>query len=134
MGKKSKLFIIVAATSIILAGGRMALIEAGGHGAAGSPAGVARNLPDGRYETASRARVPFGKIAVFPHVALRVEIAGGRIAKIEMRSPSALAKDARFKAMGDRIIAEQSLDVDVVSGASYSSAAYLAAVAKVVKQ
>lgn len=52
----------------------------------------------------------------------------GRVASIEIVSPEAMRTSESFAELPKRIVAGQSLGVDVVSGVSYSSVAYLKAV------
>jgi uncharacterized protein with FMN-binding domain len=116
--------------AVVVSVGLIAIAAANGASGDGTVEGIGKGVPDGRYEAAARAKVPFGSIALLPRVKVRVAVEGGRLAGIEMLSPRALADDERFKALGGRVIEAQGTEVDGVSGATFSSAAYLAAVRK----
>jgi uncharacterized protein with FMN-binding domain len=78
-----------------------------------------QGVPDGTYEGAYR---------VFPvKVRLRVTIAAGRIENIELLEHFN-GKGTAAEALIPRVIERQSLDVDIVSGATYSSKAILKAI------
>jgi uncharacterized protein with FMN-binding domain len=85
-------------------------------------------LPDGTYTGAYTLALPPGHIAMYRHVGVQVTICGGRYAGITIVEPQALAAKSGFLSLVDRIEAANSLHVDAVSGATYSSRAMLKAV------
>jgi uncharacterized protein with FMN-binding domain len=89
-------------------------------------------LPDGSYRGAARVAVPQGAIAAYPYAEVRVDVAGGLMTGIDMIEPAALCGDSGMAALRRRIVAANSVDVDGVSGASFTSAALRLAVAKAV--
>jgi uncharacterized protein with FMN-binding domain len=106
----------------------------GGGNASGLVTGLASGLRDGSYEAAAKAKVPFGKIVMLPKIKVRVAVRDGLITGIELLSPSALAEDEKFLALGKRVVDSQSAEVDTISGATYSSSAFLAAVREAVSE
>ena len=85
-------------------------------------------LPDGIYEGEYALAIPPGNIAVYRRVSARVAVSAGAYEGIAIVSPAALADDPRFLGMIDRIVAANSLHVDGVSGATFSSRSLLKAV------
>jgi len=90
-----------------------------------APSGPAR-LMDGVYRGIGRSRPPFGTIAVFRKVEVELRIADGRIVGVRLLRPRML--DEKLAPLGARVVERGSADVDGVSGASWSSAAYRNAV------
>ena len=90
-------------------------------------------LPDGSYSGAASVYVPVGSFAMEPRAAAEVTIAGGRIASVVMTEPKSFPGGiGRFDELAARVVAAQSVDVDTVSGASFTSKAFLKAIAKAV--
>lgn len=83
---------------------------------------------DGDYMGSYKIEVPPGDAAAFPMVSVLVTLRGSRITEITISKPKALANEEDFTAYKTRIIEAQSLDVDGVSGASYSSKAMAKAI------
>lgn len=83
---------------------------------------------DGDYMGSYKIEVPPGDAAAFPMVSVLVTLRGSRITEITISKPKALAGEEDFTAYKTRIIEAQSLDVDGVSGASYSSKAMAKAI------
>jgi uncharacterized protein with FMN-binding domain len=87
--------------------------------------------PDGVYEGSYTLAVPPGGMAVYNSRSVAVTVKSGRIDSISVTKPKELAKDDVYAAVvagPSGIIAKQTLDVDALSGASYSSKALLKAV------
>lgn len=82
-----------------------------------------RGLPDGTYTGEYRIVPPFGAFAVYKRVKVRVEAAGGRVQRITILFPEPLK--AGLTALVDRVIQRQSLNVDSVTGGTWSSRALL---------
>ena len=82
-------------------------------------------VQDGRYEAAQRNLPVTAKV--------RVTVEGGRIADIELLRHFH-GPDHGADAIVERVIAEQSLQVDAVSGATYSSKVVLKAVESALRQ
>jgi uncharacterized protein with FMN-binding domain len=87
-------------------------------------------LLDGTYKGSARVAVPQGSFAAFPFAEVEARVAGGRIAELRLLGPSALSQDPDFAAMRARIVAASDIDVDGVSGATFTSAALRLAVAE----
>ena len=83
---------------------------------------------DGDYMGSYKIEVPPGDAAAFPMVSVLVTLRGDRITEITISKSKALAKEEDFTAYKTRIIEAQSLNVDGVSGASYSSKAMAKAI------
>jgi uncharacterized protein with FMN-binding domain len=87
--------------------------------------------PDGTYNGSYTLKLPPGGMAAFRSITVDVTMGGGVITTIVITKPKDLAKGDFSNAIvaGPKgVIAKQSLDVDAVSGASYSSKAFLKAV------
>ena len=91
-------------------------------------------LPDGIYRAKASVAVPLGSVAAFPWAQAEVEIAGGAYASVRMTAPSSLVDDPKFLELAANIVAKNKIGVDTVSGATFSSKAFLKAVAKAVTQ
>jgi uncharacterized protein with FMN-binding domain len=65
----------------------------------------------------------------------KVTVKSGKVADIELLSPAGGSKDnMQQEALYDRVIQKQSLQVDLISGATLTSKAYLQAVENALKQ
>ena len=87
--------------------------------------------PDGVYSGSYKLAMPHGGMAAFPFVSVEVTMKSGRIESITMTKPQQLASGKFYDAIvtgPTGVIARQSLGVDAVAGASYSSKAFLKAV------
>lgn len=87
-----------------------------------------QNITDGAYEGAYRIKPPRGETAFLKHVAVRVSVANHDVTAIAITEPGALAGDPDFEDYARRVAETDSLDVDGVSGATYSSKAFAKAV------
>ena len=85
-------------------------------------------VADGSYEGVYRVDPPRGETAFLKRVSVRVTVAAADVTAIEITSPRALAGDPDFIDYAARVAAEDSLAVDGVSGATYSSKAFAKAV------
>jgi uncharacterized protein with FMN-binding domain len=87
--------------------------------------------PDGVYEGSYTMAMPPGVIAVYHSISVAVTVKAGRIESIAITKPRQLSDDEIYNVMvagPSGIIAKQSLDVDAISGASFSLKALLKAV------
>jgi len=88
--------------------------------------------PDGVYEGSYTLAMPRGGIAAYGHSAsVAVTVKAGHIDSISVTKPKQLSKGRVYDAIvagPNGVIAKQTLDVDAVSGASYSSKTLLKAV------
>lgn len=89
--------------------------------------------PDGIYKAEYTVPVPSGVIAAFHTASVKVRYAGGRVSEVLIVEPDVLVKEEKFIALRNDIAAANSLNVDLVSGASYTSLAILKAVEKAVR-
>jgi uncharacterized protein with FMN-binding domain len=80
-------------------------------------------LVNGTYAGEYTIVTPPGVFAMFRHVKVSVTVAGGVYAAITITDPSDLASKPEFSALLQRIKTANSLQVDGVSGATYSSTA-----------
>lgn len=85
-------------------------------------------LPAGDYTGQYTIVVPPGHYAAFRSFTVQVTVAGGSYGAISIVKPAAMAANGDFAALIGRIQAKNSLLVDGVSGATYSSRAMLKAV------
>jgi uncharacterized protein with FMN-binding domain len=90
------------------------------------------SLPDGVYSAKASVAVPMGSVAAFPWAEAEVRIAGHLYSAVKLTAPSSLVDDPKYLALAARVVAKQGTDVDVVSGATFTSTAFLKAVAKAV--
>jgi uncharacterized protein with FMN-binding domain len=93
--------------------------------------------PDGVYEGSYTLTLPPGGIAFYNFMAVAVTVKHGRIDAISVTKPQELNQDDVYNAMvagPNGIIARQTLAVDAVSGASYSSKVLLKAVEDALSQ
>ncbi len=84
--------------------------------------------PDGEYRGSYTITVPAGAFAAFRHVAVDVSVASGSITAIELVEPEIMQSAEFFRELPARIVAAQNLDVDAVSGVTYTSKALIKAV------
>jgi uncharacterized protein with FMN-binding domain len=83
---------------------------------------------DGAYAGEYTLALPPGQYAINRHFSVRVTITGHAYAGVTIVEPSALASDSGFLGLIGRITTQNSLLVDGVSGATYSTRAMLKAV------
>jgi uncharacterized protein with FMN-binding domain len=86
---------------------------------------------DGTHNGSYTLKLPPGGMAAFRSITVDVTIGGGAITAIAIITPKGLATGDFYNAIvagPQGVIAKQSLSVDGVSGASYSSKAFLKAV------
>jgi uncharacterized protein with FMN-binding domain len=86
---------------------------------------------DAVYAGSYKVALPRGAMAAFRSVSVEVTLKGGHIESIMITKPRQLASGKFYDAIvagPSGVIARQSLDVDAVSGVSYSSKAFLKAV------
>lgn len=88
---------------------------------------------DGEYAGSCRIAVPSGTPVAYPYAEVSVSYREGRVVRIEMDRPEALAGDDRFRELGDDVVEQNTLEgADCVSGATFSSLAFLKAVEQAV--
>ena len=85
-------------------------------------------VPNGTYAGEYTLALPPGQYAMYRHISVQVTVAGGAYTGIVILDPPSLAVDSGFLGLIDRIETKNSLAVDAVSGATYSSKAMLKAV------
>lgn len=85
-------------------------------------------VADGTYSGAYRIRPPSGEIAFLQNVAVVVDVFRHSLSCVSVESPAALVDDPEFAAYAQRIVSAGSLDVDGVTGATYSSKAFAKAI------
>jgi uncharacterized protein with FMN-binding domain len=83
-------------------------------------------VADGTYRGRYRIVPPFGTFAAFRDVSVDVEVQGHAVRTITVVSPQALGQS--LSALAQRVVDGQSLEVDAVSGGTWSSRALLKAV------
>ncbi|HNY22269.1 MAG TPA: FMN-binding protein [Treponemataceae bacterium] len=83
-------------------------------------------IQDGVYLGVGRSRPPFGTMAVFKKVEVEVSVAGGKIVGVRLVKPQALIE--KLAPLDGLVVANGGSEIDGVSGATWSSAAYRAAV------
>ncbi len=117
-------------TAVILAGCSGMLVMAPEAWTDAIPASLAAlpGKPDGEYRGSYTIALPAGAFAAFRHVAVDLSVASGSITAIELVEPQVMQSAEFFRELPARIIAAQSLDVDVVSGVTYTSKALMKAV------
>ena len=89
------------------------------------------SIADGTYNGTYTLKLPPGGIAAYKSLSVDVSVQGGAMISIAILNPTALASGSFYDTIvaGEGgVIARQSLDVDAVTGASYSSKAFLKAV------
>lgn len=88
---------------------------------------------DGEYAGSCRIAVPSGTPVAYPYAEVSVRYREGRVVRIELDRPEALAGDDRFRELGEGLVERNSLEgADCVSGATFSSLAFLKAVERAV--
>jgi uncharacterized protein with FMN-binding domain len=85
-------------------------------------------VPDGAYEGTYTIQPPPPGVAANKTVTVRVTVAGGRYAKIEILQPPRIGENKVFKSLISRVQETQSLSIDAVSAATITSAAVLKAI------
>ena len=91
------------------------------------------SLPDGIYTGEARVAVPLGSFAAMPYAEAEVTIVNHAYVAVTMTAPKKFPGGlGRFDDLAARVIAAQGTDVDVVSGATFTSKAFLKAIAKAV--
>jgi uncharacterized protein with FMN-binding domain len=83
-------------------------------------------VADGVYRGEYRIVPPFGSFAVYRKIAVEVDVRAHVIARITVLSPEQVVES--LAAVGKRVMAEQSLQVDALSAGTWSSRAYLKAI------
>ncbi len=83
-------------------------------------------LPGGVYHGTYRVRPPFGTVAVYRRAEVAVTVNEGRVQEIEILRPRRLHD--KLHAVTSEILEQQSTNVDVTSGATWSKTAVLGAV------
>ena len=104
---------------------------------AASPAAFAAALaakPDGTYRGSYTIALPPGSFAAFRHFEVDVRVADGAIAAVDLVQPEAMKTAEFFDALLGRVVAKQNLDVDAVSGVTYSSESFLKAVENAIEK
>jgi uncharacterized protein with FMN-binding domain len=91
-------------------------------------------LDDGIYQGAATVIPPVGTIVMGGTIAVSVTVSNGEITAIKREYPEDMSMLPGFEELPARIIDKGSLDVDGISGATYSSMAFLKAVEKAVKK
>jgi fumarate reductase flavoprotein subunit len=120
----------VALSTAILAGCTGMVVISPEAWTGGIPASLATlpGKPDGEYRGSYTIALPAGSFAAFRHVAVDVCVASGSITTIELVEPEILRSAEFFHELPARIVAGQSLDVDAVSGVTFTSKALMKAV------
>ncbi|HAE22790.1 MAG TPA: hypothetical protein DCG47_10770 [Spirochaetaceae bacterium] len=131
-GRVAALVTLAAAalSAIILAGCSGMLVMSPEAWTNAIPASLAAlaGKPDGEYRGSYTIALPAGAFAAFRHVEVDVRVASGSITAIELVEPEVMRSAEFFRELPSRIIAEQSLDVDAVSGVTFTSKALIKAV------
>ena len=89
-------------------------------------------LPQRTYTGDYTLALPSDVYAVNRHFNVTVTISAGPTVAVTIKEPASLASNSDFQAMISRITTAQAIPVDGVSGATYSSKAFLKAVEKAV--
>lgn len=89
------------------------------------------SLNDGTYKGTYKIVLPPGVFAIFREITVNVHIASQRYEQIDIE-PHIVADDPEWIKFVQRIIEKQSIDVDGVSGATYSTTAMKKAIEKAV--
>jgi len=88
-------------------------------------------IADGAYHGEKALSMPFGTAAANPSVSVIVHVADHRYAAIDLVKPEALAPS--MARLAKRVVDNQTLKLDAVSGATVTDSAFLMAVASAVK-
>jgi uncharacterized protein with FMN-binding domain len=91
-------------------------------------------LADGTYRGSATVMPPAGTIVMGRTVSVAVTVTNGTVAEIKVESPSDMNMIVGFDQLPKRVVEKGSLNVDCISGATYSSIAFLKAVEKAVKK
>ena len=89
-------------------------------------------VPDGVYVGSYTIRPPAGAMAANKSVEVKVTVAGGKYADIELTKPPSLSKSASFVSLLSRVKDTQHLSVDAISSATITSVAVLKAIQEAV--
>jgi uncharacterized protein with FMN-binding domain len=93
------------------------------------------SVPDGTYSAKASVPVPLGSFAAMPRAEAEVVVAGHAFVSVKMTAPREFPGGVQgFDEMGARVVAAQSTDVDIVSGATFTGKAFLLAAAKAVSR
>jgi uncharacterized protein with FMN-binding domain len=85
-------------------------------------------IENGLYPGEYTVALPAGAMAAYKSVSVTVTIDSGRAQAIIIESPDSIAESEDFKDLTLRVVKEQSLMVDGVSGATITSKAFFKAV------
>ena len=88
------------------------------------------SISDGEYQAEYRIAVPPGVAVLHRKAKVRVVVADGSFTDVTILSPDRLEKSDDFESLAERVVETDSLAVDTVSGATYSSLAVLKAIEK----
>jgi uncharacterized protein with FMN-binding domain len=83
---------------------------------------------DGTYRGSYDLAIPPGSIAVFRSFQVDVSMLSGKITRIDLVEPQVMRTADFFLELPTRIVKEQSIQVDGVSGVTFSSKSFLKAV------
>ncbi len=89
-------------------------------------------LPDGVYRGEASIAPPSGYMVVNRSLSVTVTVVGGSVTSIKVDNPVSVYDIKGFSDLEGRVISRQGLDVDCVSGATYSSIAFLKATERAV--
>ena len=90
-------------------------------------------VPDGVYEASYTIRPPFPVMAANSTVQVRVTVAGGKYARIEIVQPPKMGDTEWGKKLMSRLVDTQRLSMDAVTSATITSTAILKAVQRAVE-
>jgi uncharacterized protein with FMN-binding domain len=85
-------------------------------------------VPDGVYEGSYTIQPPPPAMAANKTVQVRVTVAGGKYATIEILNPPRVGESAAIRTLISRVQESQDLSMDAVSGATITSTAVLKAI------
>ena len=88
------------------------------------------SISDGEYQAEYRIAVPPGVAVLHRKAKVRVVVADGSFTDVTILSPDRLKSSDDFESLAERVVETDSLAVDTVSGATYSSLAVLKAIGK----
>lgn len=91
-------------------------------------------LADGVYLGEATVTPPSGYVVANSTVSVRVTVENGSVSSIKVDEPEGIYDIAGFSDLEGRVIARGGLDVDCVSGATYSSIAFLKATERAVSK
>jgi len=89
-------------------------------------------LVDGIYQGEATVAPPSGTIVAYRTVSVIVTVKDGSVASIKVDKPEGLSDIKGFSDLEGRVVSHGGLDVDCVSGATFSSIAFLKATEKAV--